>query len=112
MKRIYLPLLLFFFCCLFSFHAKSQETIRLNNPSFEDFPRHSHVPRGWYDCGFADESPPDIHPQMDGGEFSVNAIPVSGRTYLGMVVRDNGTWEIIGQRLKFPLKTNQCYDFS
>ena len=109
MKGLYL---LFLFCLSFVFHSKSQDTIRLDNFSFEDFPRHSYTPRGWYDCGFPDESPPDIHPQMDGGEFKVNAEPADGRTYIGMVVRDNVTWEAIGQRLNTPLKENQCYDFS
>ncbi|MEM6699247.1 MAG: OmpA family protein [Bacteroidota bacterium] len=91
---------------------QAQRTIKLNNPSFEDFPRHSHTPRGWYDCGFTDESPPDIHPEMSGGQFSVNQIAQHQKTYLGMVVRDNETWESVAQRLSAPLQQGQCYDFS
>ena len=95
MKRMCIYFLLFLFCSLFTFDVNAQDTIRLDNFSFEDFPRHSHVPKGWYDCGFPDESPPDIHPQMGGGEFKVNMAPVDGKTYIGMVVRENGTWEAI-----------------
>lgn len=31
---------------------------------------------------------------------------------MGMVVRDNETWEAVGQGLTRPLEINQCYDFS
>ncbi|MEM8523418.1 MAG: hypothetical protein AAGG68_02185 [Bacteroidota bacterium] len=84
----------------------------MNNPSFEDFPRHSHAPKGWYDCGFEDESPSDIHPEMNGGQFRVTTSAMQGNTYIGMVVRDNETWEAVAQRLSIPLKVGQCYNFS
>ncbi|MEM8524402.1 MAG: OmpA family protein [Bacteroidota bacterium] len=108
MIRIYfLSISILFVCSL-----QAQRTISLNNPSFEDFPRHSHTPRGWYDCGFPDESPPDIHPEMSGGQFSVDQNAQHQKTYLGMVVRDNETWESVAQRLNIPLQKGQCYDFS
>ncbi|MEL6718428.1 MAG: hypothetical protein AAFP82_06915, partial [Bacteroidota bacterium] len=108
MTRIFL----FSATILLAFSLPAQRTITLNNPSFEDFPRHSHTPRGWYDCGFPDESPPDIHPEMSGGQFSVDQNAQHQKTYLGMVVRDNETWESVAQRLNVPLQQGQCYDFS
>lgn len=95
---------------LFYTYALGQnEPIYLTNPSFEDMPRHSKPPRGWYDCGFPSESAPDVQPM---GGFSVKKPPIDGHTYLGMVVRDNDTWELVSQRLSRPLKKGQCYEFS
>ncbi|MEM1327992.1 MAG: hypothetical protein AAGI23_18680 [Bacteroidota bacterium] len=91
---------------------QAQDTILLRNPSFEDYARHSYTPKGWYDCGFEGESPPDTHPAASGGEFKVTLSPQDGNTYLGLVVRDNETWESVGQRLKQPLRAGQCYQFS
>ncbi len=85
----------------------SQSEIFLSNPSFEDFPRHSKQPKGWYDCGFPNESPPDIQP----GSFEVVTKPLDGNTYLGLTVRNNDTWEMVAQKLEFPLEANQCYHF-
>ncbi|MCB0638581.1 MAG: OmpA family protein, partial [Lewinella sp.] len=90
--------------------AWAQEgVIYLNNPSFEDMPRHSHPPRGWSDCGFPGESPPDIQPDYT---FQVSWPPAHGSTYLGMVVRDNDTWERVSQALSAPMETGTCYQFS
>ncbi len=93
-------------------NAQDANVIELTNPSFEDFPRISKPPRGWYDCGFSNESPPDVHPVVDGGEFRVMNEAQDKETYLGLVVRDNDTWESVAQRLKTPLKANKCYSFS
>lgn len=88
--------------------------IKLVNPSFEglaqigtEAPR---GPRGWVDCGFRGETAPDIHP-VPGSPFQVTKPPYDGSTYLGMVVRDNDTWEAISQYLRQPLKADQCYRF-
>jgi outer membrane protein OmpA-like peptidoglycan-associated protein len=86
-----------------------RDTIRFTNASFEDFPRNSNPPRGWYDCGFKGETPPDVQP---GGGFDVGKSAAHGETYLGMVVRDNETWEAVSQRLNKPLQKGKCYDFS
>lgn len=88
------------------------QIIQLTNASFEGFPRESMVPRAWYDCGFPNESPPDVHPRIGGGEFNVSNAPQDQNTYLGLVVRDNDTWESISQRLTVPLKGGKCYAFS
>jgi len=109
MKEICIQFLLFLF---FSFNVNAQDTIHLNNSSFEDYPRHSQTPKGWADCGFDAESPPDIHPVKGGGEFGVTHIAQDGNTYLGLIVRDNETWEAISQYMSTPLKAGKCYEFS
>jgi outer membrane protein OmpA-like peptidoglycan-associated protein len=88
--------------------AQKPATIKLDNPSFEDYPQAGHVPQGWFDCGFASETPPDIQP----GNFQANKKPQHGITYVGMVVRDNNTWEAMAQRLKTPLTKGVTYTFS
>lgn len=86
----------------------AQKEISLNNPSFEDTPIAGKAPQGWYDCGAPNETPPDVQP----GAFGVTKQPNHGKTYLGLVVRDNETNEAVGQRLARPLEANECYEFS
>ncbi|HZV43784.1 MAG TPA: hypothetical protein VFF90_04875, partial [Saprospiraceae bacterium] len=89
--------------------AFSQEIIKLQNPSFEDTPRRggefSSPIKGWQDCGmtrFPGESPPDIHP-VPATAWEVSKDPYDGATYLGMVTRDNDSWESISQALSSPI---------
>lgn len=107
-------LLLLIVCCTIDASAQ-MDTIKLSNPSFEDTPRkggESYGIKGWFDCGiinFPKESPPDIHPK----DYWANTKQASdGKTYLGMVTRDNDTWESVSQRLSQPMKAGQCYSFS
>ena len=106
--------LLSIFIFLFQISNAQQKVIELNNPSFEDFPRPGVPPRGWFDCGrmdFPNETPPDIHPIHD-NTFGVTQTPFDGTSYLGMVVRENDTWESVSQKLEYPLKEGKCYIFS
>lgn len=101
----------FTFCfTLLSVGAFAQaKTIKLDNPSFEDFTGAGHAPKGWLDCGFAGETPPDVCPT---GQFRVTQDAKKGATYLGMVTRDNQTFEAVGQKLKSPLLPDTCYEFT
>jgi outer membrane protein OmpA-like peptidoglycan-associated protein len=83
------------------------QEITLTNSSFEDVPSHSTVPYGWKNCGDVYESPPDIQP----GSFQVDKIAQKGKTYLGLVTRDNDTWEGVSQKLAKPIEAGQCYKF-
>ncbi len=93
------------------------DEIVLNNPSFEEIPHKGGGAsdlgiRGWYDCGeiqFPRETAPDIHPI---NAWDVEMPSSDGRTYLGMVVRDNDSWESVSQRMKQPLEEGKCYRFS
>ncbi len=81
----------------------------LRNGSFEDTALYSTPPVEWLDYGFPGESPVDIHPS---GAFNVTKEAHHGKTYLGMVVRDNDTWEAICQRLDQPLEAQKTYQFT
>lgn len=88
--------------------GQGQATIYLANPSFEGIAGAGIDIPGWYNCGPGYETPPDLQP----GFFRVSTAPRNGNTYLGLVVRQTGTWESVGQRLGQPLEMNQCYEFS
>lgn len=94
-----------------SLEGQEADHIFLRNPSFEDMPRNSAAPKGWTDCGFMGESPPDVHPDPQ-FEFHVSKPAQHGATYLGMVTRENETYESVGQQLTQPLSAEQCYVFS
>ncbi len=88
--------------------AQKDAPILFVNSSFEGLPRSGLQPNGWTNCGPASETPPDVQP----GQFGVTLAPSNGQSYLGLVVRDNETWEMVGQRISRPIEINQCYEFS
>jgi len=80
--------------------------ITLNNPSFEDTPSDATTPMGWLEC--QEYTTPDILP----GYWGVYTEPSEGETYVGMITRENGTFESIGQRLSATLQRDMCYSFT
>ncbi len=111
-KKLFLCYALFFVTA--ALFAQTATKIKLINPSFEDIPQVAKAPKGWHDCGsenFVNESPIDIH-SSTANSFSVNKKPFKGETYIGMVTRDNSTWESVSQRLSSPLVKGSCYTFS
>lgn len=98
----------FAFLCLLCLSLNAQKTIRLKNPSFEGKPTVGDTPFNWKDCGFRGESPPDIQPC---GAFEVSAAASNGATYLGMVTRDNDTWEKVGTKLSSKMEAGIVYEF-
>jgi len=114
MNRSFLTVLTLLF---FAFNLLAQEEpIRLLNPSFEGLPQAGvlggRMLDGWYDCGFPGESMPDVHPVPGEGAFHVTKEPALGKSYLGLVVRENETYERVAQRISTPLQAGKCYDFS
>ena len=103
MKTIQLLLFLFFTNAL-----ASQKVIEFRNPSFEDISRCCKPARGWEPCGKEDLNPPDVQP----GHFNVYLEPFDGNTYLGMVTRDNESWEAVSQRINYPIRKGNNYWFS
>ncbi|MCA0237756.1 MAG: hypothetical protein LCH81_15380 [Bacteroidetes bacterium] len=88
---------------------QAQTTIRIQNASFEwDTPTAGMAPGGWIDMGAAGETPSDIQP----GWFGVKMEAQDGKNYVGMVVRDNNTWEGIGQKLNGWIRKDSAYTFS
>ncbi len=108
MNTFRLFLIALFSCFMLGMNAQDEPAIEFYNASFEDFPRNSVPPRGWYDCGKPGETPPDTQP----GSFEVRKTANNGFTYLGMVTRDNETNEAVAQRLERPLTPGKCYSFS
>ncbi len=82
------------------------QPVRMLNASFEGEPRDASVPRGWFVC--TEGSTPDILP----GPWGVYTEAHHGETYLGLITRENGTWESIGQRLMGRLDRGKCYEMS
>jgi len=83
-----------------------QSQISLKNASFEDEPQDATCPAGWIEC--EPETTPDILP----GPWGVHTEPSDGETFMGIITRNNGTFESVGQRLSKPMKANECYTFS
>lgn len=113
-------------CILLSCNSYSQDTLDfISNPSFEDKPRkggyYSTVVetqrneiKGWYDCGksnFEFETAPDIHGNNN-KFWSLDMMPSEGNTFLGMVTRDNDSWEEVSQELLHPMEKGNCYTFT
>lgn len=76
------------------------------NGSFEGQPQDATIPVGWLAC--QPGTTPDILP----GFWGVYQDPSEGNTYLGLITREDGSWESIGQRLSQPAVTGKCYSFS
>ncbi len=89
--------------------------IAIKNGSFEDFPNKGQNVlslKSWFDCGkvdFPSQTPPDIHPKDYWGNTTP---PADGKSYLGMVVREDESWESVAQRLGEPMAVGQCYSLS
>lgn len=77
--------------------------IEISNASFEGEPADATVPQGWMACN--EGTTPDILP----GSWGVYNPSSDGETYLGLITRQNNTWETIGQRLPSPLRKGSCY---
>lgn len=106
MKHILLFTALFL---VFTLKTTAQQIFTLRNPSFEqDRPNAGQTPTGWLNLGASSETPPDIQP----GAFEVTMKAQEGKVYVGLTVRDNNTWEGIGQRLSGWLQKDSTYTFS
>ncbi len=90
---------------LFTFAGRVQSQIVLKNPSIEGEPQDATMPIGWFGCAMG--TTPDILP----GFWGVTTEPSEGDTYMGLITREDGTYESVGQRLKEKLKKDFCYEF-
>ncbi len=82
------------------------QIIQLENPSFEGEARDAVMPLNWHAC--SEGTTPDLLP----GPWGVYNEPSDGDTYLGLITRENFSWEVIGQRLREPLVKGNCYVFA
>jgi hypothetical protein len=104
MKKI---ILFSFYIFSSTFVFSQNEVVKFRNPSFEGENTTSELPEDWENFGPQTESPPDTQP----GFWDCNKEAFLGKTYLGMVVRDNGTKEAICQKLTDTLKEDVEYAF-
>lgn len=86
--------------------VSAQSQVYLNNASFEGSPMDATVPVGWFPCEKG--TTPDILP----GPWGVFTEASEGQTFVGLITREDGSWESIGQRLSQTLAVKECYSFS
>lgn len=79
--------------------------VELDNTSFEGVPHDAVTPSNWQACGL--DSSPDIMP----GPWGVYQKPTQGNTFLGLITREDNTWEALGQKVPKPFKKERCYKF-
>ena len=83
------------------------EKVDFINASFEQLNSKKEILE-WSSCNINQETPPVIQP----GQFGCKLFAQQGRSYVGLVARDNGTYETIRQILTKPLKAGVCYRMS
>lgn len=115
MNRCNLSTMLLVWLNLDVFSQVSPSCVPIANGSFEGKPSCCIVPDSWENSGSEYETPPDIQPATSytgSPLFNVNTKAKIGKTYLAMVVREQGTFERIRQRLEINLIKDSCYEFS
>ena len=99
-------------CFCISKQALSQDTIYLQNPSFEAYHYNGFYQRLdiWRDLVVVPNSPPTIH-GSEGIMYKVTHEASDKKHFVGMVTRYDSTWEGITQLLDAPLKKDFTYSF-
>ena len=82
------------------------QSIQLANASFEGEHADATMPQEWSACQRG--STPDILP----GSWGVYLEPFEGTSYIGLITREDGSYESIGQKLSTPIQTRECYRFT
>ncbi len=77
----------------------------IRNASFEGIPQYDARVKDWEWC--SPTCTPDILP----GVWGVNTPANDGRTYVGLITRQDNTWEAIFQRLDTTFQRDVCYKF-
>jgi hypothetical protein len=80
--------------------------ISFPNASFEDAPSDATTPQAWYPC--EEMTTPDILP----GFWGVYKTANQGETYVGLITRQDGSFESIATRTSKVLKAKTCYKVS
>jgi len=82
------------------------QSIQLANASFEGEHADATMPQEWSACQMG--STPDILP----GSWGVYLEPFEGNSYIGLITREDGSYESIGQKLNTPIQAQECYSFT
>jgi len=92
------------FFILISYTSHSQ--VIIDNTSFEGTPSDATMPAGWF--AGTKGTTPDILP----GYWGVYNEPEDGDSYVGMITREDGSYESISQRLNGTITEGSCYTMS
>ena len=97
----------FYISIFFIFQGYSTHCqIIIDNSSFEGTPADATMPAGWF--AGSEGTTPDILP----GYWGVYNEPEDGDSYVGMITRQDGSYESISQRLGSTIEQGQCYKMS
>ncbi len=98
----------FLFGILFltGFTFAQAQLVYLTNASFEGEPQDATVPVGWFPC--EPGTTPDILP----GPWGIHRESSDGDTFLGLITREDGSFESITQRFSTSLNPEDCYSFT
>ncbi len=99
-KDFYISIIFLSVCTLLS------GQVTLDNSSMEGTPADATMPSGWFSA--AEGTTPDILP----GYWGVYNEPFDGETYIGIITRQDGSFESISQRLNDKLIKDACYNMS
>ena len=102
-KSIFLALTL---CLSWQKQALSQKKFSFANASLEGRQNEGTAPPFWDNCG--KNSTPDVLP----GPWGVMTPAHEGQSYVGLVTREDGTWEAMSQKLPQDLRKDYCYRFT
>jgi len=83
--------------------TSAAQPLALINAGLEAPPQETFRMPGWQVWG--DGATPDIQP----GQWGVTKAPVQGRSYVGLITREDGTREGMYQALSEPLQAGKCY---
>jgi len=97
--------LLYLFPAIF-YYSQLHSQMIIKNPSFEDTPADATIPKQWKGC--ATGTTPDILP----GFWGVYLDAAHGSTYVGLITREDGSFESLGQKLSSTMQAGECYQFS
>ncbi len=95
-----------FLLAKFSNGQPSSASIRFANPSFEGPTGADKSPDGWA------SATPGSTPDMLPGAWGLTLPALDGKACVGLVTREDGTSEDLGQTLSEPLRAGICYTFS
>jgi len=99
-KHIYI--FSFFICCFYT----SDCQIVIDNGSFEGIPADATMPAGWF--AGSKGTTPDILP----GYWGVYNEPEDGESYVGIITRQDGSYECLSQRVPSAMEAELCYSMS
>ncbi len=105
-RRSWIVLIVLFLTGTILAIAQSPGTVPLRNGGLEAKWQVGFQMEGWGAWGKG--ATPDVLP----GQWSISKLPIEGKSYIGLIIREDGSKEGIIQKLESPLEAGQCYYIS